>query len=715
MTAGSSHTANADPAPRSPSPPSAGPPPSGPTPRRPFFAGFSFTGFSLHQLTDRQVTWGVVLMGLLIYVPLAGSYGLYDPWETHYGEVARQMTQRRDYISLWWPGAPIDADHFWSKPVLSFWIMSLSMHLFGLGGNLPSGELALSTRPEWALRLPFCLMGVLGIYAVYLCLSRFVSRRAGVLGAVVIATSPLYSLVARQAMTDMAFVGPMTMALVLGALALFDDEDEVLPRRQWRRLSWPHHRLFYLAVAVFAVAALPQIIVDCIQLRWTFSVAHHAVTLPGILLMLPWIIGAAAFLWLAARTSYKAPLYLYVAAVLCGLAMLAKGLAGLGLPVLIFLAYLLFTWSWKRLGRAQIGFGIAVALIACAVVAVPWHQAMLIRHGLPFWDELYGDNHWRRLVLGRHGDRGTFEYFMRELGYAVLPWIAIAPAALAAVVMRPLRDVRKQGIFWFGAIWFVSAYALVSLSVTKFHHYILPALPGLAIVIGCYLDDLIDRADGRAAAASAIVGLPLLALVLHDLVGAQNGAQHFIWLFSYDYINTPRGRPWPPGLNFGPTLIGFAAVLGAFTLGLSWRRVHRAALIGLCLTAVAFTYFLLDGYLRKVTPYWTQKGLIASYYKQRRSPNEHLLAWQMYWRGENFYTANEIFQGPREERTVFLGDRNVENLKDWMNRHRGRRAFFLVERSRWNQLEGIVPADARPSLKVVDEGNMKFVLGRIDL
>ncbi|HEY2899962.1 MAG TPA: glycosyltransferase family 39 protein [Polyangia bacterium] len=693
-----------------PSPPPPPAPPSAPA-RRPSL----FAGFSLSQLSDRQMAWGVVLMGLLIYVPLAGSYGLYDPWETHYGEVARQMTVRHDYISLWWPGAPIDAEHFWSKPVLSFWIMSLSMHLFGLGGHLPAGELALTSRPEWALRLPFCLMGVLGIYAVYLILSRFVSRRAGVIAAVVTATSPLYSLVARQAMTDMAFVGPMTMALVLGALALFDDEDAELPRRQWRRLSWPHSRLFYGAVAIFTASALPQIVVDCIQLRWTVSIARHSLTLPGVLLMLPWMVGFVAFLWLAARARFKAPLYLYIAAVLCGLAMLAKGLAGLGLPVIIFVVYLAFTNSWHRLRRAQIGFAIVVSLIACAVVAVPWHQAMLIRHGLPFWDELYGDNHWRRLVLGRHGDRGSFEYFVRELGYAMLPWIAIAPAALAAAVMRPLRDARKQGIFWFGAVWFISGYALVTLSVTKFHHYILPAIPGLAIVIGCFLDDLIHRGDGRTAAATAVVGVPLLALVLHDLAGAPSGAQHFIWLFSYDYINTPKGRPWPHALDFGPTLVGFAVVLSGFTLALAWRRIQRSALIGLCLTAVAFTYFLLDGYMRKVTPYWTQKGLIATYYRERRSPAEHLLAWQMYWRGENFYTQNEIFQGPREERTVFLGDRNVENLKDWIAKHRGHRAFLLVERSRWTQLEGIVPVDARPTLKVIDESNMKFFLARIDL
>ena len=224
--------------------------------------------------TERQTGLFVILIGLLLYVPLAGSYGLYDPWETHYGEVARQMTERGDYISLWWPGAPIDADHFWSKPVLSFWIMSLSMQLFGLRHAAP-GVMALSSRPEWAMRLPFCLLGVLGMYSIYLCVSRFVSRRAGIFAALVTATSPLYSLVARQAMTDMAFVGPMTMALALGALALFDDEDTPLPRREARlgplQLSWPDHPLLYLAAGLFTVVALPQLIVNIIQLRWVFT------------------------------------------------------------------------------------------------------------------------------------------------------------------------------------------------------------------------------------------------------------------------------------------------------------------------------------------------------------------------------------------------------------------------------------------------------------
>jgi hypothetical protein len=225
----------------------------------------------------------------------------------------------------------------------------------------------------------------------------------------------------------------------------------------------------------------------------------------------------------------------------------------------------------------------------------------------------------------------------------------------------------------------------------------------------------VARRAVRTAAAAAVVGLPLLALVMVDLVAAQKDPQHFIWLFSYDYINTPQGRPWPPALNFTVPMVIFAAGFAVVTLGLAWRRFQRGALLGVCLAAVAFTYFLLDGFMLKVTPYWTQKNLIAHYYRMRRSPDEKLLVWQMYWRGENFYTQNEIYEGPPAERTVFLGDRNVENLKSWMEKHRGRRAFLLVERVRWSQVEGMVPPDAKHTLKIVDEGNMKFYLASVDL
>jgi len=679
------------------------------------------TGF-LARLSDTQMSLGIIGLGLALYVPMAGSYGLFDPWETHYGEVARQMTTRGDAISLWWPGAPLDADHFWSKPVLSFWLMSLFMGLFGVAHG-PSGSIALGSRAEWAMRLPICAMGVLGIWAVYLCLARFAGRRAGVLGAVVLATSPMYSLVARQAMTDMPFVGPMTMALCLAFFALSDKRDQELPRRRWAALEWPHDTLYYVTVGAFVVTTLPQLILNTVQLSWPLRFGTRTVTLSGAVVMLPYFLGFLGFLKASARLRYRAPFYLCLAAILCGLATLAKGLAGLGLPVLVFLAYLTFTGSWKRFSRAQLGQGLLLGFLACAVVAVPWHHAMLIRHGFPFWDELYGDNHWRRMITGRHGDRGTFEYFLRELGYAVLPWVGIGPAAIAAAVLKPARPglgqdvqaVARQRVLWFGATWFVVAYALVSLSVTKFHHYILPALPGLAMVIAWFLDDLLRRRAHRTAMLTAALGLGVWAVVTADLVDTKNAAQHFIWLFSYDYVNAPKGRPWPEPLDFRTPLVVFAASFAALTVLFAWRRLQAFALVALGVVAVAFSGYLLDHYMPATAHYWSQKPLIATYYKTRRSPQERLLVWQMYWRGENFYTANEIYEGPKEERTVFLGDKNVENLKDWVAKHRGRRAFLLVERSRYGQVPAMFPENTRPSLHVIDESNMKFVLAQVDL
>jgi 4-amino-4-deoxy-L-arabinose transferase-like glycosyltransferase len=442
--------------------------------------------------------------------------------------------------------------------------------------------------------------------------------------------------------------------------------------------------------------------------------------------MLPYLAGFAAFLYWAARTRFKAPFYLYIAGVLCALAILAKGLAGLGLPVIVFVAYLLFTWNWQRLRRAQLLYGVLVALLACAVVAIPWHHSMLAKHGMPFWDELYGDNHWRRLVSGRHGDRGAFEYFLRELGFAVLPWLALAPAALSWVVLRVFRRAspqdpadpaapaapadRRQEIYWLGAIWFVSAYAVVSLSMTKFHHYILPGLPGLALVLACFLDDVLGQRRGRVVLGAALAGVPLLALVVHDLTRTAQSAQHFIWLFSYDYINTPQGRPWPQELDYRAVLQGFAALFAVTTLAVAWRRWQRFAVPALAGVAVVFTYFLLDVFIRQTAERWSQKPLIASYYKLRASPSERLISWQMYWRGETFYTKNEIYSGPHDGRTVFLGDKNQENLKDYLARNKGKRVFFIVEKSRWSTLQMLIPDYAKSSLRPLDERNNKFYL-----
>ena len=127
---------------------------------------------------------------------------------------------------------------------------------------------------------------------------------------------------------------------------------------------------------------------------------------------------------------------------------------------------------------------------------------------------------------------------------------------------------------------------------------------------------------------------------------------------------------------------------------------------------MVFTWFLLDVYMVKVAPYWSQKDGIAAFYKHRRSPDEKLIAYQMYWRGETFYTKNEIYEGPMEDRTVFDMEAADEKLGTGFNSHRGRRVYFIFERGRQQHLQNLLPAETREQL----HGHLRHqqqVLGRL--
>ena len=85
------------------------------------------------------VRLGVLLMAALVYLPLAGSFGLWDCWETHYGEVARYMHETGDLLSPWGGykeqigSEPRTGEWFFSKPILIMYGEILMMKLVGFG------------------------------------------------------------------------------------------------------------------------------------------------------------------------------------------------------------------------------------------------------------------------------------------------------------------------------------------------------------------------------------------------------------------------------------------------------------------------------------------------------------------------------------------------------------------------------------------------------
>jgi 4-amino-4-deoxy-L-arabinose transferase-like glycosyltransferase len=126
-----------------------------------------------------------------------GSFGLVGADEPRYGQIAREMLQRHDWIT------PVLNGVAWlEKPVLYYWSAMLSYSLFGFH--------------DWAARVPTAVMATLMVLGVYFFMRRF--REGSQLDAAIILTT-LAGVIgfARAASTDM----PLTATLTLGLLCWF--------------------------------------------------------------------------------------------------------------------------------------------------------------------------------------------------------------------------------------------------------------------------------------------------------------------------------------------------------------------------------------------------------------------------------------------------------------------------------------------------------------
>ncbi|HOX42681.1 MAG TPA: glycosyltransferase family 39 protein [Myxococcota bacterium] len=564
----------------------------------------------------------VAALGLALYLPWLGSTGLWDPWEPHYAEVAREMVVSGNWLEPTWewsPGQSRDRKHFFSKPALTLWLLAAPMALAGVEPS-PAG-----LRPglEWLLRLPFALLAIAGLVFAFLLGRRFFGPRVGLLAAVILATCPQYYFIARQAMTDMPFVALLTGGMALLAGGGLDDR----PR-------------------------------------------------PGLL---------------------------YTGYALLGLGVLAKGLLAALLPGLVFLLYFVISWDWARLARMRVWSGAAL-LIA---VAAPWFvylsltsalQALQDDEGKTFFQRFFLHDHLYRLASGVHGDRGTFAYFIEQLGLGTHPWFPF----MAWGAVRSARRLEGGGaaldragrvelLLW---LWAVAGFALVALSVTKFHHYALPMVPALALLAALWLDRF-ARGEERPGRLTALALVLFVALISRDL-GLLPKA--FTDLFVYKYE-----RPFPAAEALVGQ-IGFAALFGLMALGLAGlllrgrEQLRRLALPVLVAGALASAVWGGWYYFQAMGPHWSQRHLFDAYHALR-APDDPIGAYLMNWRGETFYSQNEVTQL-----------KNNAGLKAWLAEHRDRRRFLLVEQARLEKLKEQLGPEQRKSLRVLDRTCNKFFL-----
>jgi 4-amino-4-deoxy-L-arabinose transferase-like glycosyltransferase len=723
-------------------------------------------------LWKRHGFW-LLLVASLLFLPFLGSYSLSDPWEAQYGEVAREILARDDWISLWWA----QENWFWSKPIMDFWIQAMAMATLGVHyqpDRMLVGVGGAAAHPEWVVRAPVFLLTVLATYLLYKGVARAFGRRAGLLGGVVLLTMPYWYFIAHQTMTDMPFVAPMTGAMGLLLLGLFTDADTkvqvyevVAGRARWRVSGW------HLVFGTILLTALPQILyllsrnVELVlhgqgplgfRLHWDdfrsgsglgncglpgneACVIHAAASVPpsvrGVvagagptlwrwvgafepsLQALVWAAVVAALLYMSWGERRTRRLYYLGAWFFAALATMAKGPAGFGLPMLAGFGYVCVTKRWKEL----LAFELVSGLLIILAVAIPWYVAMYVRHGSPFTDRLIFSDMINRAFGHVHdtneGEDTGFRFYIWQLGYGLFPWTGLVPLGLVSWLgLRDGRDKAKNHTSILLVMWFLFAFALFTFMGTKFHHYILPAVPPLAMLVGVVLDGMLgappraemqpDARHARLMTSGAVVaGALMLAVVGRDLAirpdhGAAPGAIRLLQLFTYNYR-----RVWPDSLDFSRAITCFAVLAVMLGLALSIRAIQKYVVIACLALSLAWAGWGLDVYMLKIAPHWGQREVILAYYTNRVGPEEPLVAYHMNWKGENFYTGNHV--------STFVS--SGAPFATWLKaqREKGVRAvYFVTEHGSVGGLKGeVVPKDLREV--TTKEQNNKFVLVRAEL
>ncbi|NUP12604.1 MAG: glycosyltransferase family 39 protein [Polyangiaceae bacterium] len=703
----------------------------------------------------REGFW-LIAIATIVLLPSLGSHSLVDPWETHYGEVAREVLARKDWISLWW----VNEEWFWSKPILTFWMQALGMATLGVryeaGGMLEAARSGLVPWPEWAVRFPFFLVTVGATYVLYKAVARTFGRRAGLLAGVALTTMPQWFLLSQQTMTDMPFVAGLSAALgffLLGAHT--PGEDRIVPRVVSvgsRRLSVSAHQLvlgaicvivvpqvLYLLTRNFAVNVDPVFGVRVPPIAWTtdtfmFGSADNCGVVPGnkpcvryaavypkvqpILQAAVWLFALVVVLYLEWGERRTRRLYFLSAFVCAAIATMGKGPAGIVLPAMAVVGYLVVTGRYRLL----LDLEIAAGSTAFAAIALPWFSAMWIRHGWPFVDRLIFYDMYKRAFDHVHdtnkSDDVSFRYYVWQLGYATFPWVAWIPPALAF----PLRaddaaddtseqDADRRGVLALLVVWFVGSFALFSYMQTKFHHYIFPVVPALGMLVGIAADRALaaraatgaDTHERRVTTVLGIAGALLVLLVARDMAVAredQPSDARLIQLFTYLYERT-----WPANVSFSGWIWALAILSAIPLVALGIDKLRRGAVAAFAASAAACALWGLTVYMPTAAPHWGQRELVLRYMTESEAAPGPLVAYQMNWKGENFYTGNRVANFKE------TGD----TFRSWLNKMKkdGQRTFYVLALpGRIRSLESELGATKELTRLTTPEQNNKFVLYR---
>ncbi len=175
-----------------------------------------------------------------LYALLAGTAVLYlwglSGWANSFYSAAAQAGSQ-NWEAFFFGSSDAANSITVDKPPASIWVMAMSVRLFGLN--------------SWSILVPQALMGVAAVFLLYLAVSRYFGKPAGLLAGAVLATTPVATLMFRFNNPD-ALLVLLLVAATYAVLRALEHE-----RLRWIALAGVAVGLAFLTKSLQAFLVLP--------------------------------------------------------------------------------------------------------------------------------------------------------------------------------------------------------------------------------------------------------------------------------------------------------------------------------------------------------------------------------------------------------------------------------------------------------------------------
>lgn len=388
----------------------------------------------------------VVLASVVLFTNLGGAR-LWDDDESRNTGCALEMMQRGDWIV-----PTFNAELRTHKPVLVYWCMRAA---FIVGG-----------ANEFTARLPSALGAMGTIILTYAMGRRLFNPRVGLWAAIALTCSITFTMTGRAATPDGVLIFTSTLAMAIFVFGVFarrksvtgseTDADQPAPLLRYEGHWFPQRPglvvLMYAAMGLAVLAkgpvglVLPTAVIGMfllIQRLPTLKAEADAKDEAGELtrMLIPQ--------WLANIVRPFAPLH-----------------------------FLRTCWAMWPI----------TAIVMTLLVAGPWYAAVGYQTDGEFLRGFFIEHNIKRAQGAMEGHSGFVGFYPAMLIAGFFPWSIFAIPVVIETVRRFLRNDPWQPGYLLATCWVGVYVILFSIARTKLANYITPCYPGVALLMGAYVE-----------------------------------------------------------------------------------------------------------------------------------------------------------------------------------------------------------------------------------